>query len=116
MSNERLKGKSNGLSRIRIKTTEINKSYFHKNQSTDVITFYLNNDPFPCEIQSPWGEIYICVDRAIEQAVEYQVSLENEITRLIVHGLLHLMGYMDETTEDKQRMTEKENHYLTKVD
>jgi probable rRNA maturation factor len=95
--------------------TEINKAYFHKNESTDVISFLLNDD-FPGEAKSPWGEIYICVDRAREQADDYQVTLENEITRLLVHGLLHLIGYSDETMEDRKRMTELENRYLKQVE
>ena len=96
--------------------TEINKSYFHRNESTDVISFFLNDDLFPGGVKSPWGEIYICVDRAREQADEYQVTLQNEITRLIIHGLLHLIGYSDETTEQRKRMTELENRYLSHIE
>jgi rRNA maturation RNase YbeY len=96
--------------------TGINKSYFHRNESTDVISFFLNDDLFPGGLKSPWGEIYICVDRAREQADDYQVTLQNEITRLIIHGLLHLIGYSDETMEDRKRMTELENRYLSHIE
>jgi rRNA maturation RNase YbeY len=96
--------------------TEINKSYFHRDESTDVISFFLNDDLFPGGVKSPWGEIYICVDRAREQADDYQVTLQNEITRLIIHGLLHLIGYSDETMEDRKRMTELENRYLSHIE
>ena len=70
-----------------------------------MISFFLNDDLSPDEAQSPWGEIYICVDRAREQAVDYQVTLQNEIARLMIHGLLHLIGYTDETAENKQQVS-----------
>ena len=96
--------------------TEINESYFNRNESTDVISFLYNDDLSTEESESPWGEIYICVDRAREQAIDYQVTLQNEMARLIIHGLLHLIGYTDETAENEQRMTELENRYLKQID
>lgn len=92
--------------------TELNIKYFDKTESTDVISFFLDEDNFQRDPDSPWGEIYISVDRAKEQSDLFHVTYQNEIARLVIHGLLHLMGYEDKTTVEKNEMTEIENHYL----
>lgn len=83
----------------------LNKSYLGHDYPTDVISFTLEQEPL-------FGEIYISVDTAEIQAHDYSVSLTNEITRLAVHGALHLCGYEDETEVLKINMTRLENKYL----
>lgn len=74
----------------------LNKQYLHKNQPTDVISFPLDEEL--------WGEIYISRDRAKEQAKERQIMPEQEITNLIIHGILHLAGYTHDEMQ-KLRLT-----------
>lgn len=84
---------------------EINKDFLNHNYPTDVITFEIEAKPL-------LAEIYIGVDIALEQSKEYNVSLQNEILRLGIHGALHLCGYNDKTSEQQKLMTQLENKYL----
>ena len=86
---------------------ELNSRYFKKSHPTDVISFNLSESEEILE-----GEIYINLDRAQSQATEYNVDLENETSRLVVHGVLHLLGYKDYTEQARQQMHEIENRYL----
>ena len=85
----------------------LNVEYLNHNYYTDVITFSLLEEENRIE-----GEIYICVDVAEEQAEEYKVSLSNELSRLAIHGTLHLCGYDDKEEIGKKEMTNLENFYL----
>lgn len=87
----------------------INKSYLNHNYFTDVITFDLT--PTPNEPIT--GEIYISVETIKSNALQYNTSFENELHRVIFHGVLHLCGYKDKKPADQKRMTQKENHYLS---
>ena len=92
--------------------SDLKKKYFNKNHLTDVIAFRLNeNDESDLE-----GEIYISLPRSVENAVKFNEPLNRELGRLLVHGGLHLMGYEDESKNDKKAMTEKENKYLDQID
>jgi len=85
---------------------EMNVKYLNHNTLTDIITFnYVEN-----EIVS--GDIFISVDRVKENAVDFNVSFENELLRVMVHGLLHLMNYNDKTDEEQELMTLKEDEKL----
>lgn len=85
---------------------EMNVKYLNHNTLTDIITFnYVEN-----EIVS--GDIFISVDRVKENAVDFNVSFENELLRVMVHGLLHLMNYNDKTDEEQDMMTLKEDEKL----
>jgi probable rRNA maturation factor len=86
---------------------QLHKKWLGKNTSTDVITFPLAEDP-PIH-----GEVYISIDTARKQAIEYDVSLKNELCRLSVHGALHLAGYDDATKAERDRMHELENKYIS---
>lgn len=88
---------------------KLNNEYLNHDYYTDVITFSLNED----DTKEIDGEIYICVDIANEQAEEYKVSLSNELSRLAIHGLLHLCGYGDKTEEEQKIMRSLENKYLS---
>ena len=73
---------------------------------TDVMTFNYGEE------NTIDGELYISIDRAKEHADKFRVSLEEELSRLIIHGLLHIAGYDDHSDVEKKVMREKENYYL----
>lgn len=88
----------------------INRKYLSHDEVTDVVSFPLGPDP------GPHGEIYVNLDRAASQARQYDVPVRTETRRLIIHGLLHLLGYDDATDSAKRAMTLRENHYLEQLD
>ena len=85
----------NYLSKLKMK-------YFNEDVLTDVLAFPIKNDTV---LES---EIYISYDRALASSKEFDVSLNSEIIRLIVHGLLHLLGYRDDNAESKKIMFDKQ--------
>lgn len=85
---------------------DVNRKYLNHNYKTDVIAFDLD------EGESIEGEIYVSVDRARVQARRYKVSVEKEIMRLAVHGILHLAGWEDKSRSEKLRMRRRENAFL----
>ena len=87
------------------KILEINTEFLNHNYTTDVITFEIEEEPYICEI-------YISVDTAERQADEYEVSLKNEILRLALHGVLHIVGYDDENDDKRLEMKMLEDKYL----
>jgi len=87
---------------------KINKDYLQHDYLTDIITFPLSVQP---EIIS--GEIFISIDRVRENASALQTEFEREFTRVLIHGVLHLLGYDDHTDEDKLQMRAKEDYYLS---
>ena len=89
---------------------ELNSRFLQKDVATDVIAF-----PLEDEEEGVWGEVYISGERAKEQSSEYGVSFEEELARLIVHGVLHLVGYEDGNRSSRKRMREKEDYYLTRI-
>ena len=82
--------------------------YFDEDVLTDVITFPIKNDK---DLES---EIYISVDRAIFNSKENNVTLNSEIIRLIIHALLHLLGYDDKRKIDKDHMFKKQEELVDK--
>ncbi len=86
---------------------KINEEYLKHEGSTDIITFNYSDDNFNLE-----GDCYICVDVAKENAKLYDVSIQNELLRLIIHGVLHLVGYDDIREEDKKLMKHEEDRLL----
>ena len=86
--------------------------FFNYDHLTDVIAFRIN-DYNKIEIE---GEIYISLDRAIENAKKYSEPLSKELARLIIHGGLHLLDYRDKTDDEKNEMIILEDKYLQKVD
>ena len=87
---------------------KIKKTFFKKNHFTDVIAFRLNE----YKAKEVEGEIYISLPRIIANAKKYRNSLNNEFKRIIIHGLLHLVGYNDLTNSDKKQMTSLEDKYI----
>ena len=86
--------------------------YFQKDHLTDVIAFRIN-DYTDTEVE---GEIYISLERAIDNAKKYDEEVSKELARLIIHGTLHLLNYKDNTDNEKFIMTELENKYLKDCD
>ncbi len=80
--------------------------YLNDPEKTDVMTFDLSDGD---DLE---GEIYISIDRARDQAKQYQVSLAEEILRLIIHGLLHLKGYNDLLPEEQKIMKQQEDELV----
>ena len=91
--------------------SKLKKKFFKKPHFTDVIAFRLNS----YEEKRVEGEIYISLPRAKENAKIYEEPYEKEVARLIIHGCLHLLGYPDETKNQKQIMTNLENVFLQKI-
>jgi|SRR5690606_10647579 len=86
----------------------INKQYLRHDTYTDIVTF--DNSEQDDTIA---GDIFISVDRIQENALKFGVPERDELHRVIIHGILHLCGYGDKKKEDKIRMTEKEDFYLS---
>ena len=83
---------------------KLNKEYRNIDRETDVITFALeDNMDIKLEIRV-LGDIYISIDKAKSQAIEYGHSFKRELSFLTVHGLLHLLGYDHQTKEDEEKM------------
>ena len=80
--------------------TELNETYKGRTGSTDVLSFNLSDENENLYA----GEIYVSLERAKEQAIEYGASFEREVVRLVVHGLLHLTGYVHDTEESHAAM------------
>lgn len=85
---------------------EVNKQYLNHDYFTDIITFdYVEGNLIS-------GDIFISCDRVRENAAEFKTGFENELFRIIIHGVLHLLGYKDKSKKDKLLMTAKEDLYL----
>ena len=85
-----------------------NIQFLNHNTLTDVITFDYTKD----KIIS--GDILISTERVVENSKIFNVNYSTELYRVMVHGLLHLLGYKDKIEKDANTMREKENYYLNK--
>lgn len=95
---------------------EINHQYRKKDSVTDVISFaFEDNEEFINEEYRLLGEIYISIDKAREQAVEYGHSELRELAFLAIHGLLHLLGYDHMEKEEEEIMIQKQEEILNEV-
>ena len=90
---------------------DLKKKYFLKDQFTDVIAFRLN-DYNKSNLE---GEIYISLPRARDNAGNFNEPYEKEVSRLIIHGCLHLLGFNDESKKEKKEMTKMENDLLSQI-
>lgn len=90
----------------------INKQYLQHDTYTDIITFdYSERD----SAQPISGDIFISIERVKENAEKFSTTFENELHRVIIHGVLHLLGYKDKTKAAKAQMTSKEDYYLKQL-
>ena len=84
----------------------INKQYLNHDYYTDVISFDYSEDGIIS------GDIFISVDTVKDNANEYEVEFKKELARVMVHGVLHFIGYKDKTEEDAKQMRQQEKQYL----
>ena len=87
---------------------EFNKIYLHHHTLTDVITFDYSDDEQYLE-----SDIYISIHRIKENSQDLKIPFINELHRVMIHGVLHLLGYRDKSEDELQIMREKENECLT---
>ena len=85
----------------------LNLKFLKHDTNTDVITFDYSLQK---ELS---GDIYVSIDRVKENAQKFGEKFNTELSRVMVHGFLHLCGYADKKTEDKKLMRNKENYYLS---
>lgn len=85
---------------------KINLEYLNHDTLTDIISFDYTIG------KQLHGEIYISIERVKENAEDFKVTFENELLRVIIHGILHFMGYKDKTNEEQNLMRLKENNLI----
>lgn len=91
--------------------SDLKKEFFNKEHLTDVISFRMN-DYIEEKVE---GEIYISIPQVERNARKFDQSFSRELSRIIIHGSLHLLNYDDSTIDSKNKMTEKENYFLNKI-
>lgn len=87
---------------------EMNRQYLEHDTYTDIITF-----PYSESSDTIEGDIFISIDRVRENALLFEVTFEHELSRVMVHGLLHLLGYSDKSDEEQAAMRAKEDKYIS---
>jgi rRNA maturation RNase YbeY len=86
----------------------INQKYLQHDTLTDIITFDNSENEGVIE-----ADIFISIPRVRENASKIKVTFNEELNRVLIHGMLHLVGYSDKSARAKKEMTEKEDHYLS---
>lgn len=84
---------------------DINRRFLNHDYLTDVISFPFNENPIE-------GDIVISIDRVKENAKKFDVSFDNELHRVMIHGVLHFCGYKDKTKAEQKEMRQKEDNAL----
>ena len=87
---------------------KLNQEYLKHDTLTDILTFSLSNSPLDVV-----AEIYISIERVQENAETLKTPFPDELRRVMIHGILHLCGYSDESKKEKSEMRGKEDHYLS---
>ena len=97
----------------------LNRDFRRRDEVTDVLSFPLAPDPefiLPPGEAGALGEVVLSYPRAEAQAAEHGCSVEEEVARLVVHGVLHLNGYDHETPEEEARMRAREDEVLARLE
>jgi len=89
----------------------INKEHLDRDYITDIISF--RYDEQPGSDKNIEGTLFCCAPRILEQAGEFEEPASKEFKRILIHGLLHLIGYDDQTNDEKNTMTALEDKYLS---
>ena len=89
--------------------SQLNKKFLNHDTLTDIISFDY------CVGKQVNGDIYISIDRVSDNAETYGVSFDTELNRVMIHGILHYLGYKDKTLDEKQSMRAKEDLSLEKL-
>lgn len=89
--------------------SSLNETWLHHHGPTDVITFDYSE---PAQRRSLSGEIFVCVAEAVSQAKQFKQTWQSEVIRYVVHGLLHLAGFDDQTAKKRAEMKRAENHWM----
>ena len=87
---------------------DLNRTYLNHDYYTDIITFDYSEEIIIS------GDLFISIDRVIENSSSFDVSFNHELSRVIYHGVLHLCGYKDKSEDELKAMRAKENYYLEK--
>ena len=95
----------------------LNKKYLRHDTLTDILTFDLSGGLETAQPEFPGaqpitGDIFISIPRVMENAKKYSTPFDKELSRVMIHGILHLGGYLDKTKREKEKMRRKENEYL----
>ena len=90
---------------------KINRKYFKKNSTTDVISFPLND----IYQKDYLGEVIISVEKAFLEAKNYNHTFEEELLYYIIHGILHILGYRDYKVKERKIMVKKQNEIFDKI-
>jgi probable rRNA maturation factor len=85
------------------KILEVNQNFLQHDYYTDIITFDY------CEGEIVSGDIFISVERVAENATSHNIEYNTELTRVLAHGVLHLIGFQDKSPKKKKEMTENED-------
>ena len=89
--------------------TTLHETYLNDSSETDIITFNLDS------LLNPIGDIYICINEAERNSDLYNTNLDHELQYLILHGILHLIGYTDSTDFEKTYMLDEQTRLLTLI-
>jgi rRNA maturation RNase YbeY len=87
--------------------SDLNRRFLKHTTLTDILTFQNNEEEGVVA-----GEIFISLERVSENAAKFKVTMEEELRRVMVHGVLHLLGYKDKIKEEKVEMRRMETNYL----
>jgi probable rRNA maturation factor len=94
---------------------KLNKQYLHRNGPTNVIAFPMRTDPFSNINPELLGDVVISIETAEKEGKSIGISMEERFTQLLVHGILHLLGYDHETTEQDADKMEKKSEEILKL-
>ena len=87
---------------------KMNIEHLNHDTLTDIITFPYSDNPIE-------GDIFISIDRVKDNAQDFNTTFDNELHRVMIHGILHLCGYKDKTEEDEKLMRQKEDEGLVRL-